>query len=276
MFRRSLTRLTHAVKRSPAARRALTPLLRLVEANRYTGPVLSRLARSMGNGAFDPAGFVRSGQGPHAGVRNLIRYATHSGSAYAGAEFPAGYHTLSISGEVLVGQRDPSLRIELMQRAGLPVAGLRVLDIGANQGGVSFAALDAGASEVVGVDFDHRMVNAANRIAHARGDGNRASFYTFDIDKDPHDLLEDMLPDEGVDLTLLLSVCAWVDDWPELLSWVSQHSRHLLFESNGSERDQLQQRARLEELYATVTLVKDDSSDDDRAQRRLYLCADPK
>ena len=51
----------------------------------------------------------------------------------------------------------------------------------------------------VGVDYDARMINAANRIKNATG-ANNTSFYVLDLQKDPLALISDFLPEQRVDI----------------------------------------------------------------------------
>jgi SAM-dependent methyltransferase len=273
-----IARLSMMVKRQPALVRMLTPLVAAAKQTPMVGDGLRRALRSSGVGSFDPSGYVRTtaeqvGDQELVGPVNLIRYATRSRSAYAGEQFPAGYHTLRVGPNVVLGQREPGERLDLLTSDICELDGLSVLDLGSNQGGMSFAALERGARWVVGVDYDSRMVNTANRIAAARRDTGRAVFYTHDVDRDPHDLLRDFLPDETADIIFLLAVCAWIDCWEELIAWAAANSPRLLFESNGSPTQQRRQVEQLRIRYPVVRLLAEDSSDDGGVRRSLYFCS---
>jgi hypothetical protein len=273
-----IARLSVMVKRHPAAVRALAPLVASAKRIPVVGDGVRRALRPSGTGSFDPAGYVRAtaeqvGTQELVGPVNLIRYATHSKSAYAGEQFPAGYHTLRVGSIVLRGQREPGERLDLLTSDICDLGGLSVLDLGSNQGGMSFAALERGARWAVGVDYDPRMVNTANRIATARGDTGKAAFYTHDVDRDPHDLLRDFLPEETADIIFLLAVCAWIDCWKELIAWAAANSPRLLFESNGSPAQQRRQVEQLRTHYPVVRLLAQDSSDDGEVLRSLYFCS---
>lgn len=273
-----ISRLSLLVKRHPSSARILAPMVAAAKRMPIFGDRIRRVLRASGTGLFDPAGYVRvtaedvADQGI-VGPVNLIRYATHSKSAYSGAQFPAGYHTLRIGPIVLQGQRDPGERLDLLTPNICDLNRMSVLDIGSNQGGMSFAALDRGARWAVGVDYDSRMVNAANRIAVKRGHADRVSFYAHDVDRDPHELLCDFLPEEPADIIFLLAVCAWVDRWEDILVWSSENSPRLLFESNGSPLQQRRQLDKLRACYTSVVLLSQNSSDDGDVARSLYFCS---
>lgn len=278
---RLLGRLARTVKRHERAAHLLSPVVAGAKGLPLVGGPIRRALRASGNGTFDPGGYVRLtdadvAEGVPVHAVNLIRYATHSGSAYSGQQYPAGYHSLRVDGFVLEGQRDPNARLELLSTVIPDLSRMGVLDIGSNQGGMCFAALDRGARWAVGVDYDANMVNAANRVAADRGDLGAATFFVFDADRDPLGLLKDFVPDQQIDIVFLLAVCAWVDRWRELITWASRTSELLLFESNGSQEQQSCQCAQLRACYREVILLSDASSDDGDIPRSLYLCRGPK
>lgn len=203
-------------------------------------------------------------------VRNLLAYTKTSNSAYNAQEFPAGYHSISINGEELRGQREPRVRIDL---APVDFKGKSVLDIGCNQGGMLFQIRD----EVrwgVGIDFDPRMVNAANRIKSALGD-ERLSFYVFDLEREPLELIQDLLPDGKADVCFLLSVCMWIANWRQVIDFASRHSGSMLFETNGSDQQQEEQVAYLHQKYRSVLKLSNESVDDPgQKKRQLYFLDD--
>jgi len=101
-------------------------------------------------------------------ILNLISYAKNSTNAYNAEKFEAGYHTFKINGREFKGQRDPERRLKDVP---FDFDGASVLDIGSNQGGMLLSIahrIKAG----VGVDFDYKMVNLANRIAAHDGSSN--------------------------------------------------------------------------------------------------------
>ena len=213
---------------------------------------------------------VRSGQdGQIDRLRNILAYTKLSGSAYSAQNYPAGYHTLSINGATLAGQRQPAARLDLLP---FPLTGKTVLDIGCNQGGMLFEAARRGIRQGVGIDYDPRMINAANSIRqHCVIDS--LNFFTFDLEKDPLELVSDFLPDDSVDIVFLLSVCMWISNWRTVIDHFSRLSPRMLFESNGSAQQQDAQEAHLRSTYNKVEILQS-SSPDDRLQssRGLYYC----
>jgi len=152
--------------------------------------------------------------------------------------------------------------------------GKTVLDIGSNQGGMLHPIADRirwGA----GIDYDSRLVNVANWIARAKGTPNLA-FYVFNLETDPLDLLEDILPEPKVDICFLLSVCMWIKNWRDVIDAAQTISEAMLFESNGKPEQQDEQIAYLQTKYRTIQQLTDASLDDPgQSKRRLYLLSDP-
>lgn len=199
---------------------------------------------------------------------NLLQCTKTSGAGYAALKFPAGYHSMDLGGTWVGGQRKPQERL-----APVPYdfTGKTALDIGCNQGGMLFALSDK-LRWGVGVDYDPRMVNAANCIGRTYHD-SRFSFFNFNIDGDPHLLLRDYLPEPRVDIVFLLSVCRWVKRWRPLIRRCTEIADAMLFESNGSESQQSRQIERLRECYEDVQLISESSPDDPVRQDRMLLLA---
>jgi len=98
-------------------------------------------------------------------ISNLLEYTKASGQKYSARIYPAGYHTIKLFGKELKGQRDPKKRIE---KTPFDFYDKTVLDIGSNQGAMLFELADK-IKWGVGLDYDYRMVNVANRISHVIG-----------------------------------------------------------------------------------------------------------
>ena len=204
-------------------------------------------------------------------ILNILNYTKTNGSAYSARKYPAGYHEIKIGDEVFAGQRSPKQRLSLVP---IDFSGKTILDIGSNQGGMIFA-LDDKVKWAVGLDYDYRMVNASNLIAREQG-VNNCHFYIFDIDRDPHDLILDVLPEQRVDVVFLLSVCMWVDKWREIIRFAATISNTLLFESNGSDQQQSEQIAYLGEVFQDVrTLAKTSEDDPGQKKRQLLIAHNP-
>lgn len=201
-------------------------------------------------------------------ILNLVAYTKTKRTTYSADSFPGGYTNLDVDGYRLKGQRDARARLE-----GVPFDfnGATVLDLGCNHGGMLRSIADVIATGV-GVDYDHKLINVANRI-RAQSEMFNLNFYVFDFDRENLDLLRNFYAGEGVDIVFLLSVCLWVKRWKLLIDTARSISDHLLFESNGSDEGQQAQEDYLRRSYATVTLVHDVSSDDALfKKRRLFLC----
>lgn len=200
-------------------------------------------------------------------IKNLLQYTVTSGSAYNGRHYEGGYHTLTIHGEVIKGQRNPKQRLEDIP---FDFNNKTVLDIGSNQGGMLFAVQDK-IKEGVGIDFDHRLVNVANRIRSSHKYHN-LNFFVFNLENEDHNLINNFA-DNKFDIVFLLSVCMWIKNWRELCKWCSANAKSCLFETNGKKDQQLEQVELLKTLYKKVTLIRDKSDDDaSQSKRKLYYC----
>lgn len=210
----------------------------------------------------------RDGDSPIAQVQNLLNYGKTSESQYAAQKFPAGYHTLAIDGVEIVGQRSPSARLD---KVPYNFAGKTVLDIGCNQGGMLHHIGDIVLAGI-GIDYDYRVINAANRIRSIQG-ANNLDFYTFNLETEPLDLIRDFLPEQRADIVFLLSVCMWITNWREVIRFASTLADTMLFESNGTAEQQDDQVQELEKHYTTVDQLASRSEDDPgQKNRMLFLC----
>ena len=199
---------------------------------------------------------------------NLLNYAKQGDKAYSASKYPGGYHTLTIGDVRLEGQRDPSFRLKL---APFDFKGKTVLDIGSNQGGMLFEV----GREIkwgVGIDYDPKMVNVANRIASIQG-FHHVRYYVFDVAREPLDLIRDLLPEPRVDIVFLLSVCMWIENWKTVIAFAAEISDAMLFESNGTPEQQLEQEQELRIRYASVKQLAAQSTDDaNQKMRKLFYC----
>jgi SAM-dependent methyltransferase len=201
-------------------------------------------------------------------VLNLLSYAKNIGASYNAQAFESGYHSLTIGPRRFAGQRDPEQRL-----AGVPFdfTSATVLDLGCNQGGMLFSIADR-IQAGIGVDYDPRMVNAANRIRACKGLDN-VHFYVFDLAREDFQLLRNFLPGRKVDIVFLLSVCMWLPNWKAVIDAARSISDTLLFESNGTEQQQRDQEDYVRGSYANVALLREASTDDRKqTRRRLFLC----
>lgn len=201
-------------------------------------------------------------------LQNLTAYTKAGSSPYDAREFPNGYQTLRIAGLELKGQRDANQRF---QDVPFEFAGATVLDLGCNQGGMLFAIADQIKSGI-GVDYDYRMINAANRIRSFATVDN-LDFYVFDLDHENLNLLRNFLHESTVDIVFLLSVCQWLRNWKSVIDMARSISPAMLFETNGPTGMQDDQEAYLGSIYTHVSLVRSASTDDlTEHRRKLFLC----
>lgn len=211
------------------------------------------------------------GDGYSSGVRkimNLLTYTRKNNVSYSGYNFFTGYHTLEIGEHTFKGQRNPRLRFK-----DLPISlnGLTVLDIGCNQGGMLHAFSDQ-IKAGIGIDYDHKMINAANKIK-SYNKAHHLDFYVFNLETENLDYLQDFLPENKVDIALVLSVCMWIKNWKEVLIKIQSLSDKMIFESNGKEHQQVEQIEYLKSLYQNVDLIHERSEDDETQKfRKLLFC----
>ena len=205
-------------------------------------------------------------------VLNLLHYTKGSGTAYNASRFDSAYHSITIDGKDFAGQRKPEKRL-----ADVPYdfTDKVVLDIGCNQGGMLFCIADK-IRQGIGVDYDARMINAANRLGTTLKTNN-IHFYVFNLLTERLDIIDNFLPENQVkvDIVFLLSVCLWLNNWRDVIDKASSLADCLLFESNGTEDQQRDQREHLVKTYKEVQRIRDTSPDDPiNTSRELYLCND--
>jgi len=124
----------------------------------------------------------------------------------------------------------------------------------------------------MGVDYDTRLVNAANRISKHKN--TNIDFYHFNLDTESFDLLNDMSRCEKFNVVFLLAVCMWIKPWKELITWVHNNSDHCLFETNGKKDQQQAQIDFLKQIYRSVEILAERSDDDPgQKKRKLLWCS---
>jgi SAM-dependent methyltransferase len=204
-------------------------------------------------------------------IQNILNFTKTSNSHYSAEQFPAAYHTINVNGRQVPGQRDPSKRL-----ASVPVDfhGQTVLDLGCNQGGM-LHQIRSLIKWGVGIDYDPRMINAANRIKSVNASEN-IGFYVLDLQNDPLELICDFMPDQKADICFLLSVCMWLKNWQQVIDFAHSKSNSMLFETNGSALQQNEQINYLRAKYSVVNMLSG-ISDDDPIQkfRKLFYLTGP-
>lgn len=201
-------------------------------------------------------------------IIRLLDYAKEK-NPYSGKKFEAGYQTQKIGDKVLVGQRDMNKRL-----AKIPYdfTNKTVLDIGTNQGGMLFAIADK-IKYGVGVDYNSKLINVANRIKSVSQVSN-VDFYVFNLDKEPLSIINNFIKTDKIDICFFLSMCRWVTKWRDVIDYIYKISETLLFEANGSNELKAQEIDYLNRIYKRVILLSRDSDDDkvNNKTRRLYIC----
>jgi SAM-dependent methyltransferase len=198
-------------------------------------------------------------------IKNLLTYTVTSGKSYNGRNHETGYHSLTIGDQVLTGQRNPAQRLSNVP---YDFENKSVLDIGSNQGGMLFEISDK-ISYGLGIDFDPRLVNVANRISNEFN--YNIDFYNFDLAKEDFDLIKSLSRTNKIDVVFLLSVCMWIPTWRDLIVWVSKNAEHCLFETNGNEQTQTDQIEMLTKTFRKIKMLSERSDDDPGQKKRKLL-----
>ena len=215
-------------------------------------------------------------------IKNLLGFKKSSSKQkdYAGKKFTAGYHALPIGGETLEGQRNPATRTNVLD---IDFTDKVVLDIGCNAGGILFSIQDK-LRYGVGVDYDYKIINFANKVAKAEK-FNNLDFYTVDLDKDDLEVMNYYSDQEKkYDVIFLLAVCMWIKNWKELIHWTRRNCEICVFETNGKPEQQQEQLIELRAVYNSVELISDSADDgdylknkgkkkrNDHPLRKMYVC----
>jgi SAM-dependent methyltransferase len=254
------------------AQNLLSASKRVVKSTPVIGPLARNLkhkySRKYAFSRFDTDNCENADERLFRQIQNILNFTKTSNSHYSAEQFPAAYHTINVNGRQVPGQRDPSKRL-----ASVPVDfhGKSVLDLGCNQGGMIHQVR----SQIkwgVGIDYDPRMINAANRIKSVNASEN-ISFYIVDLQSDPLELISDFMPDRKADICFLLSVCMWLKNWQQVIDFAHSKSSSMLFETNGSPLQQDQQINYLKAKYSVVNMLSEISDDDpiQKSRKLLYL-----
>lgn len=198
-------------------------------------------------------------------IKKLLQYTHNSGKIYNGRHHTYGYHTLNIDGEILEGQRKPELRLTNVP---YDFKGKNILDIGSNQGGMLFE-ISSKINYGLGLDFDPRLVNVANRISKHKN--LNIDFYNLDLEKENFDIIHDFSRVDNFNVIFLLAVCMWIKPWKELISWVSNNCEYCLFETNGKDHQQQEQINFLNQKFKSVQILSEQSLDDPTQKKRKLL-----
>lgn len=180
----------------------------------------------------------------------------------------AGYHTIEIDGKKFKGQRDPQKRL---QKIKYDFRNKRVIDIGCSNGGFlqSLAPL---INFGIGIDNNPNCINAANALKSVKSSHN-LNFYCFDLDRDDLSIINSFGLGEKFDVCLFLCLSLWVKRWKEVFLYMTEMVDTILFESHGSDSEQMDQLDFVRSVYNDITLISDASDDDPTyTTRKMYVC----
>lgn len=199
-------------------------------------------------------------------VIEVLKYTTTDKKAYSAEEYSVGYHTVELNGQRIRGQRDISIRYENVK---YDFKNKNVLDIGCNQGGM-LMYIHNEIKNGYGLDYNPKLINGANRLKEYKGYKN-LHFYVFNLQEEDLNLIKNFYS-QKIDIVFLLSICMWIDNWKDVISFSRNIAKDILFESNGTESQQLEQIDFLKNRYKDVILIDEYSRDDSQKNRKLFLC----
>ena len=199
-------------------------------------------------------------------VIEVLKYTTTDKKAYSAEEYSVGYHTIELNGQKIRGQRDMSIRFENIK---YDFNNKNVLDIGCNQGGM-LMHIHNEIQNGYGIDYNPKLINGANRLKDYK-DYKNLNFYVFNLEEENLNLIKNFYS-EKIDIVFLLSICMWIDNWKDVISFASSIAQDMLFESNGTESQQFEQIEFLKKVYKSVNLIDNFSRDDFQKNRQLLLC----
>lgn len=178
------------------------------------------------------------------------------------------YQSINLDSIKYDGNRDCDKRIHILESE-VDFSNKNVLDIGCNIGGMLYP-LSNKIRQGVGIDYNHRVINGANIIKSYKNNEN-LSFFIFDLDNEPLDLLHNYI--KNIDIIFLFAMCLWVKKWKLVIDFISENSKILFIETNGSEGFQTEQIQYCKKKFNNFKLLLNASSDDKfQSKRKLYLC----
>jgi len=194
-------------------------------------------------------------------------YTMYNGWGNARTEY--GYHSFNLPDVDIQGQRTPSTRIEEFKKH-VSFKDKVVVDIGCNVGGMLFHIPDL--KKGYGFDYDDKCIVAANNIAKIL-DRNDLVFSTIDLDKVPHDSLNNYI-NEKIDVVFLLSVGKWISTHKDLYKFFVKQGADIILELNNNRKDKEQLEV-FKELGLEPKLIiqgsPDDNTEDNKSYRATYF-----
>jgi SAM-dependent methyltransferase len=208
------------------------------------------------------------------GILEVIQYSVGRKRRSFGHGYEAAYHSIRLGDKEIKGQREISKRFDNLD---FDFKDKTVLDLGCSTGGM-LHYLAGQIKSGIGMDYNSKCINAANLISRFNGTA-ALSFYTFNLDKDPLNLIKDFVVTDHVDICFVLSIALWVKKWKEVVQECHKLSECLLYEAHGKEDFKKEQIDYLKTLYPNVILVAAQALDDyesvnskGKLNRMTFLC----
>lgn len=173
-----------------------------------------------------------------------------------------GYHSFNTFNLDIVGQRNNKLRIEKISEF-VDFQNKVIADFGCSTGGIIYHIENA--KSYVGIDYDKSSIKSALYIKKLIKKENKElsrkyKFFVRDFNKISTQELEKLLP-PILDVSFLMSLGSWVQEWKKLYKFVLHKSDIVLLEINNADEG-VSQLSYFNQLGANIELIIDNSDDD--------------
>lgn len=197
----------------------------------------------------------------------LIQYSPQVSDRGAGHDIPVPYQSTAIGAVELPGFREPAARLRAIP---IDFQGKSVLEIGCNLGGF-LLPLAPTIRWGVGVDNNARNINVCQKLRSARSAVN-LDFYAHDIETQPLNLLEQFLPEPGVDTAFVMRIMS-DGSLSGLLGHLAGFSAAIVFEPIASHPAREADIETLKRHFASVQVIETDIVEPLDGGRHTLYCA---
>jgi hypothetical protein len=179
-----------------------------------------------------------------------------------------GYHSFNICNIDILGQRRPKMRIDEIQKH-ISFDNKTVFDFGCNTGGMLLHTPTI--KNGYGFDFDSNCINSCNYIKNILNYNNNLNFIVQDLNN--FNLFEFLSKENiNIDISYLLSIGSWVQNWKQLYENVLKASNIIILETN-NDKEGLPQLELFKYHNCDIKCIIDNSLDDttNNNLRKTYL-----
>ncbi len=170
-------------------------------------------------------------------------------------KFGNNYTSVYLENEVIIGKRDPMLRIKAIP---LDFSEKTVLDIGSNVGGMLFA-LSSKISAGYGYDVNHQAIATAKELSK---NNNIKNLFFEQCNLENYKDIN--FP--KTDIVFMLSIAVWISAWKDIIEKINPDT--LIFEAHGKLEHQTDQLGFLQKKFKNVIFLE---TNEDHG-RKLYMC----